>query len=107
MNRYPVWKYAIIVIALLVSALYALPNVFGEAPAVQVSVVKASMKLDASTLAKVEKAIQTAGIAADAVVLDGASIKARFSIPTHSLRPRTKFRRHSTLMPLIPPMWSR
>ena len=79
MNRYPVWKYAIIVIALLVSALYALPNVFGEAPAVQVSVVKASMKLDASTLAKVEKAIQTAGIAADAVVLDGASIKARFS----------------------------
>jgi preprotein translocase subunit SecD len=37
MNRYPVWKYAIIVIALLVGVLYTLPNFFGEAPAVQVS----------------------------------------------------------------------
>jgi hypothetical protein len=36
MNRYPVWKYAIILIALVVGALYALPNFFGEAPAVQV-----------------------------------------------------------------------
>ena len=34
MNRYPVWKYAIIVIALLVGVLYTLPNFFGEAPAV-------------------------------------------------------------------------
>ena len=37
MNRYPVWKYAIIVIVLLVGLIYALPNFFGEAPAVQVS----------------------------------------------------------------------
>jgi preprotein translocase subunit SecD len=34
MNRYPIWKYAIIVVALLVSAIYALPNLFGESPAV-------------------------------------------------------------------------
>ena len=37
MNRYPLWKYAIIVIALVVGSLYTLPNFFGEAPAVQVS----------------------------------------------------------------------
>jgi preprotein translocase subunit SecD len=79
MNRYPVWKYAIILIALVVGGLYALPNVFGEAPAVQISVAKASMKLDASTLSRVEEALKTAGIAADAVTLEGASIKARFS----------------------------
>jgi preprotein translocase subunit SecD len=79
MNRYPVWKYAIIVIALLVSALYALPNVFGEAPAVQVSVAKASMKLDVAALARVEEALKSAGITANAVTLDGASIKARFA----------------------------
>jgi preprotein translocase subunit SecD len=78
MNRYPVWKYAIILIALVVGGLYALPNVFGEAPAVQISVAKASMKLDASTLSRVEEALKTAGIAADAVTLDGTSIKARF-----------------------------
>ena len=33
MNRYPVWKYAIIVIVMLVGLIYALPNFFGEAPA--------------------------------------------------------------------------
>ncbi len=79
MNRYPVWKYAIILVALLVSALYALPNVFGESPAVQVSVAKASMRLDPSALARVEDALKSAGVVADAVSLEGASIKARFS----------------------------
>jgi len=79
MNRYPVWKYAIILIALVVGGLYALPNVFGEAPAVQVSVAKAALTLDASALTRVEEALKAAGIAADAVVQDGASIKARFA----------------------------
>jgi preprotein translocase subunit SecD len=79
MNRYPVWKYAIILIALVVGGLYALPNFFGEAPAVQVSVAKASMKLDAAALARVEEVLKTAGIAADAVSLDNTSIKARFA----------------------------
>ena len=45
MNRYPVWKYAIIVVALLLGALYTLPNFFGEAPAVQVSSGKATVKV--------------------------------------------------------------
>jgi preprotein translocase subunit SecD len=79
MNRYPVWKYAVILIALVVGGLYALPNLFGEAPAVQVSVAKSSMKLDASTLARVDEALKSADIVADAVSLDGTSIKARFS----------------------------
>ena len=34
MNRYPLWKYAIIAIALVVSLIYAAPNLFGEIPAV-------------------------------------------------------------------------
>jgi len=46
MNRYPWWKYAILAIALLVGLLYTLPNFFGEAPAVQVSSGKATLKLD-------------------------------------------------------------
>lgn len=79
MNRYPAWKYAIIAIALLISGLYALPNVFGESPAVQVSVAKAGLKLDTSALAQVEAALKTAGISADAVSLEGTSIRARFS----------------------------
>ena len=78
MNRYPVWKYAIILIALVVGGLYALPNFFGESPAVQVSASKASIKLDATVLARVEEALKAADIVADVVSLDGGSIKARF-----------------------------
>jgi preprotein translocase subunit SecD len=77
MNRYPVWKYAIIVVALLVGVLYALPNVFGEAPAVQVSSAKSAVKIDDTTRAKVEQALSAAGIQPEAVALDGNSVKVR------------------------------
>jgi preprotein translocase subunit SecD len=79
MNRYPVWKYAIIVIALLVGALYTLPNFFGEAPAVQVSSAKVTFKVDSATQARVEEAIKSAGLVAELVTLDGSSVKARFN----------------------------
>ena len=79
MNRYPVWKYAIILIALVVGGLYALPNVFGEAPAVQVSVAKSSVKLDAAVLTRVEEALKAAAITPDALALDATSVRARFS----------------------------
>jgi preprotein translocase subunit SecD len=78
MNRYPVWKYAIILIALVVGGLFALPNVFGESPAVQVSAAKTSVKLDAAVLAQVEEALKTAGIAPELVALEGTSVRARF-----------------------------
>ena len=79
MNRYPVWKYAILVVALLVAIIYALPNVFGEAPAVQVSSSRSAVKVDLTTVARVEEALKSAGITPDVVALDGVSIKARFS----------------------------
>ena len=78
MNRYPIWKYAIIMIAMVVGILYTLPNFFGEAPAVQVSTAKVTFKVDASTKARVEEALKTAGINPDLVTLDSASVKARF-----------------------------
>ena len=79
MNRYPVWKYVVIVIALVVGFVYALPNFFGESPAVQVSSAKPLVKVDTGTLVQVEAALKTAGIAADLVSLDGASIKVRLA----------------------------
>jgi preprotein translocase subunit SecD len=78
MNRYPAWKYAIMAVALLIAALYTLPNFFGEAPAVQVSSSRATTKIDLATLARVEQALEGAGITADAIALDGTSVKARF-----------------------------
>ncbi|MGE0496286.1 MAG: protein translocase subunit SecD [Ramlibacter sp.] len=79
MNRYPVWKYAIIVIAMLVGAIYTLPNFFGEAPAVQVSAGKSFIKVDSTTQTRVEEALKAAGIVPDALTYDGNSIKVRFS----------------------------
>ncbi|WP_096698273.1 protein translocase subunit SecD [Polaromonas sp. AER18D-145] len=78
MNRYPVWKYAVIVVALLIAALYTLPNFFGEAPAVQVSAARSSVKIDGATVARVEKALKDVNIVAEAVTFDVTSVKARF-----------------------------
>jgi preprotein translocase subunit SecD len=77
MNRYPWWKYAILVIALLVGVLYTLPNLFGEAPAVQVSSGRVTLKLDASLVPRVEKVLADAGLKADFVQFEGNSVKAR------------------------------
>jgi preprotein translocase subunit SecD len=86
MNRYPVWKYAIIVIALLVGAIYTLPNFFGEAPAVQVSSGKATVKVDATTRTRVEQALKAAGIAPVAITLDSNSVKVRLDSGDTQLR---------------------
>ena len=86
MNRYPVWKFAIIVIALLLGVVYTLPNFFGEAPAVQVSSSKMSAKVDDATLARVAEAIKAANVPAAALTLEGNSIKARFESTEQQLK---------------------
>ncbi len=62
MNRYPLWKYIVIVIALLIGAIYTLPNFFGEAPAVQVSAGKVTVKIDGATQERVTKILSSAQI---------------------------------------------
>ena len=86
MNRYPVWKYAIIVIALLLGVIYTLPNFFGEAPAVQVSSSKVMFKVDTSTLSKVEEALKVGGVPASLIALEGTSIRARFETTDAQLK---------------------
>jgi len=79
MNRYPLWKYAMLVIALLIGALYTAPNFFGEAPAVQVSSGKATVKVDAALVGRVREALKQASLNADFVALEGTSVRARFA----------------------------
>jgi len=79
MNRYPWWKYAILAVALLVGLIYTLPNFYGEAPAVQISSGKVTLKLDASLVPRVEQALAAAGVKADLVQFDGNSVRARFA----------------------------
>jgi preprotein translocase subunit SecD len=78
MNRYAIWKYVVLVIALLVGAFYTLPNFFGEAPAVQISAAKATMKVDLGVQERVESALKTAGLTPELLALEGGSLKVRF-----------------------------
>ncbi len=86
MNRYALWKYIVIAIVLAVSALFTLPNFFGEAPAVQVSSGKATIKVDTTTQVRVEQALKAANITPDVMSFDGNSVKARFKDTDTQLR---------------------
>jgi len=78
MNRYPLWKYTLIAVALAVGLLYTLPNFFGEVPAVQISPAKTTAKIDESLLSRVDLALSQASLKPDGIFLDPASIKVRF-----------------------------
>ena len=79
MNRYPLWKYVLIAIALTVGLLYTLPNFFGEVPAVQISPAKTTAKIDETLLSRVDQALSQASIKPDGMFLDPTSIKVRFA----------------------------
>ncbi len=83
MNRYPLWKYILIAIVLLIGLVYTVPNFFGESPAVQVSPGKATAKVTESTLHSVENALAAANIKPNGVFFEqGAqqnSVRVRFA----------------------------
>jgi len=79
MNRYPLWVYVTIAVALALGALYTLPNFFGEAPAVQVSPARATLKVDPAVLGRVEEGLKKAGIQPTGVFLDLAGVKVRLA----------------------------
>ncbi len=92
MNRYPLWKYLIILFTLAVSILYTIPNFFGESPAIQVSPGKSTVKVGEDTLAKVESALASAGIKPRSIHLDpgsqqaSASVRVRFGVTDSELQ---------------------
>lgn len=102
MNRYPVWKYAILVVALLVGVIYTLPNFFGEAPAVQVSSAKSSVKVDEGVLTRVESALQAASLSPDVLSLEGNSVRARFNTPDEQLKAKDVIERALVTDPADP-----
>ena len=78
MNRYPLWKNVLIAIIIVVGMVYTLPNFYGEAPAVQISPVKATLKSDVALLARVQDALKGADIESEGIVVDTVGVKARF-----------------------------
>ncbi|HQT30127.1 MAG TPA: protein translocase subunit SecD [Thiobacillus sp.] len=79
MNRFPLWKYVLIGVTLVVAFLFTLPNFYGEVPAVQVSPVRSSEKVDTALLGRLESLLKAAGLATSGIELSGNSIKARFA----------------------------
>ena len=83
MNRYPLWKYLIIAAALVFGVLYAIPNFFGESPAVQIASIKATVHADTALLSQVEQSLQRAGIAQQGLTLEtigqNPTVRVRFA----------------------------
>jgi preprotein translocase subunit SecD len=88
MNRYPLWKYAIIAIALVVSLIYAAPNLFGEVPAVQVSGIRTAVKVDETLRAQLEDALKAAHLTPTGIDQDAAMLRFRFGDTDTQLKAR-------------------
>ncbi|MCX8566396.1 MAG: preprotein translocase subunit SecD [Glomeribacter sp. 1016415] len=90
MNRYPLWKYIVMLMALAIGLLYTLPNFFGETPAVQISSGRATVKIDQAILKKVEDTLALNQITALSAIFDNnvnnASIRVRFADTDTQLR---------------------
>ena len=86
MNRYPLWKYIVMVVALMAGLIYTAPNFFGVAPAVQISSAKSALKIDAALVPTVEGILSKANVKPDSVAFDGNAVRVRMpSVETQKL----------------------
>jgi len=88
MNRYPLWKYLTVLVALVIGLLYTLPNFYGEAPAVQVSSAKSTVKIEPDMLGRVQEVLTSANIASTASSFErsGPVGTVRFRFPTTDIQ---------------------
>ncbi|EKK3984254.1 MULTISPECIES: protein translocase subunit SecD [Cronobacter] len=87
LNRYPLWKYLMLVAVLIVGLLYALPNLYGEDPAVQITGAR-GVAASEQTLIQVQNTLQKEKISAKSVALEEGAILARFDSTDTQLRAR-------------------
>lgn len=78
LNRYPLWKYLMVVFTIAIAALYALPNIYGEDPAIQVTGARGA-SVDMSTLDSVTQALDKQGLSHKSIALENGSILVRFN----------------------------
>jgi preprotein translocase subunit SecD len=94
MNRYPLWKYILVLTALLLGLVYSMPNIFGESPAVQITTAKATTKLDPALLGKVEDALKQENIKIDAIFMDSTGVKVRFADADTQIKAKDVLKSH-------------
>ena len=88
MNRYPLWKYLLIGLVIVVSAIYALPNLYGETPAVQVSTNRQSIHIDQTTEQAVAEALKAANIQHNGMFIADGSLRVR--LPNEELQSKAR-----------------
>jgi len=88
MNRYSSWKYTLILIVLAVGIFYALPNLYGSVPAVQISASSASAEVSELTELQVNIALDDAGIEPVSMELTEDRLTIRFADEETQLRAR-------------------
>ena len=88
MNRYPLWKYIVVAVALVIGVLYTLPNFFGETPAVQVSPIRATLKSDNKLLEQVTSILNKNNLPSDGAFLDTNGVKVRLPDTDTQLKAR-------------------
>ncbi|HWU98808.1 MAG TPA: protein translocase subunit SecD [Oxalicibacterium sp.] len=84
MNRYPLWKYITIAVALVLGVLYTIPNFFGESPAVQISSGKATVKIDSSLMTQVEAVLKRNNLEADGVYYETIGTQGTVRVRFHN-----------------------
>src|SRR5690349_25054768 len=89
MNRYPLWKYIVIGIALVFGILYTLPNFFPDVPAVQISSSKSGVKIDTALLDQIENDLKAANVPYRGAELDAVGMKIRLPDLDTQARART------------------
>ena len=88
MNRYPLWKYLLIAVLVVLSCLYTIPNFYGETPAVQISTNRQAIQINDALAQKVSTALTQAKISTDGQFFDGGSLKVRFNSEEDQIKAR-------------------
>lgn len=93
LNRYPLWKYLLLVFVTAVGFVYSIPNMYVPDPAVQVSGDSSSKVLDEATLANIETALKEAGIDYFGAEVDPKAAMVRLSTRDQQMLARTTIQR--------------
>ena len=88
MTKYPLWKYLIIIVAVVIGLIYAIPNFYGEVPAVQISSSRSAAQIDTTSLASIEANLTSNDLTPVGEIFDGKTLKLKFTDTDSQLKAR-------------------
>jgi len=112
LNQYPLWKYLLVIAIVVPGFFYALPNIYGNDPGLQIRGTR-TVTVDASILDTVETVLKSGGVTPKSVSLEQENIKIRFTNTDEQLKAQALLqneldeRKYTIAMSLLPstPSW--